>query len=149
DNGAEFINEELVRYCAQEHLTFTRGRAGRKNDNPYVEQKNWSVVRRLVGYARYDTPRQVQLLNQLYSVYLLYVNHFLPVMKLLRKERQGSRTKRIYDEPKTPYQRVLDAPTVSKVAKAKLRAQHRTLDVVHLKQQIDKFLAALKASAGE
>ena len=149
DNGGEFINDELVRYCEQEHVTFTRGRAGRKNDNPYVEQKNWSVVRRLVGYARYDTPRQVQLLNQLYRVYTLYVNHFLPVMKLLRKERIGSRTKRIYDEPKTPYQRVLDAPTVSKAAKAKLRAQHRTLDVVRLKQQTDKYLAELKATTGE
>ncbi len=149
DNGAEFINDELVRYCVQEQLTFTRGRAGRKNDNPYVEQKNWSVVRRLVGYARYDTARQVQLLNQLYRVYTLYVNHFLPVMKLLRKERQGSRIKRIYDEPKTPYQRVLDAPTVSQIAKTKLRAQHRTLDIVHLKQQIDQYVTALKVSAGE
>lgn len=149
DNGSEFINDQLWRYCHQEQLTFTRGRAGRKNDNPYVEQKNWSVVRRLVGYARYDTPRQVQYLNALYQVYELYVNHFLPVMKLVRKERHGTRVKRIYDEPQTPYQRVLDSPTVSATVKAKLRAQHARLDVVQLKQQIDKLLATLKASVRE
>ncbi len=91
----------------------------------------------------------MQLLNQLYRVYTLYVNHFLPVMKLLRKERIGSRTKRVYGDPQTPYQRVLDSSKVSQTAKAKLRAQHRILDVVRLKQQIDQLLAELKVTTGE
>ena len=146
DNGGEFINDQLWRYCQHEHLTFTRGRAGCKNGNPYVEQKNWSVVRRLVGYSRYDTPRQVQQLNALYAIYRLHVNHFLPVTKLARKERRGSRIRRIYDHPKTPYQRVLDSPHVSAERKAALRAIHVKLDMVKLKQQIDLLMDALEPS---
>ncbi len=143
DNGGEFINDQLWRYCEHEHLTFTRGRAGRKNDNPYVEQKNWSVVRRLVGYNRYDTTRQVNQLNALYAVYRLYVNHFLPVTKLEKKVRVGSRVKKVYDAPKTPFQRLLDSPQVSESVKAKLRAVHASLDVVKLKQQLDQMVDAL------
>ena len=143
DNGSEFINDQLWRYCEQEHVTFTRGRAGRKNDNPFVESKNWSVVRRLVGYGRFDTQSQVNQLNAVYAVYRLYINHFLPVTKLQQKIRTGSRVKKIYDAPKTPYQRVLDAPEVSKSVKAKLRAEHATLDVVKLKKQIDRMSDSL------
>ena len=146
DNGGEFINDELARYCAQEHLTFTRGRAGRKNDNPYVEQKNWSVIRRLVGYGRYETQKQVNQLNALYAVYRLYVNHFLPVPKLVSKVREGSKIKKVYDDPKTPYQRVWDSPQVSPKDKRKLRAIHATLDVVELKRQIDELMDALSPS---
>lgn len=146
DNGAEFINEELVRYCEKEQLTFTRGRVGRKNDNPFVEQKNWSVVRRLVGYGRYETQRQVNQLNALYAVYRLYVNHFLPVQKLMAKVRAGSRVKKIYDDPKTPYQRVLDSDQVSSEAKRKLRAIHAQLKVVELRRQLDALLEQLNPS---
>lgn len=145
DNGSEFINDQLWRYCEQEHLTFTRGRAGRKNDNPFVEGKNWSVVRRLVGYGRFDTQQQVHQLNELYGVYRLYINHFLPVTKLQtespfrKKVREASRVKKVYDAPKTPYQRVLDSTEVSQSVKAKLRTEHVTLDVVKLKKQIDQM----------
>jgi hypothetical protein len=144
DNGAEFINHELQRYCEHEHLTFTRGRVGRKNDNAFVEEKNWSVVRRLVGYGRYDTAKQIAQMNALYKVYRLYFNHFLPVTKLIKTEHHGSRVKKIYDAPKTPYQRVLDAPEVSDEVKAKLRREHAKLDVVQLKRQLDQLLAELK-----
>lgn len=144
DNGSEFINDELWRYCEHEQLTFTRSRAGRKNDNCFVEQKNWSVVRRLVGYGRYDTPRQVALLNRLYACYRLYVNFFLPVMKLKEKVRAGSRTRRIYDEPQTPYARVLASPHVSEADKAKLRALYATLDVVLLRRELDALLPQLR-----
>lgn len=144
DNGAEFINHELQRYCEQEQLTFTRGRVGRKNDNPFVEEKNWSVVRRLVGYSRYDTPKQVAQLNALYQVHRLYFNHFLPVTKLIQTEHHGSRVKKIYDAPQTPYQRVIDSAEVSDQAKAKLRREHAKLDVVQLKRQLDQRLAELK-----
>ncbi len=146
DNGAEFINDQLLRYCTQERITFTRGRVGRKNDNPYVEQKNWSVARRLVGYDRYDTTKQVAQLNALYDIYRLYTNHFLPVVKLVEKVRVGSRVKRIFDEPQTPYQRLLDSPQLNDEAKANLRAVHAKLAVVNLKQQIDGLLARLPAN---
>jgi hypothetical protein len=144
DNGSEFINHELLRYCVQEQLTFTRGRGGRKNDNPFVEEKNWSAVRRLVGYGRYNTKQQVAQLNAIYKVYRLYFNHFLPLTKLIRTEHHGSRVKKIYDTPKTPYQRVLDSPHVSGDAKARLRREHAKLDVVQLKRQLDQLLAQLK-----
>lgn len=146
DNGNEFINDQLLRYCEQEHLTFTRGRVGRKNDNPYVEQKNWSVVRRLVGYDRYDTQRQVDQLNWVYRVYRLYVNFFLPVMKLKEKVRIGSRIKKIYDAPQTPYARVLASPDVAEADKATLRAIYAQLDVVNLKRELETLLDALKPS---
>ncbi len=146
DNGAEFINAQLWRYCEQEQITFTRGRVGRKNDNPYVEQKNWSVARRLVGYNRYDTQKQVDQLNALYEVYRLYTNHFLPITKLIRKVREESRVKRIFDAPQTPYQRVLDSPHVSAAEKAQLKAVHAKLAVVTLKQRIDQMLVRIPAS---
>ncbi len=143
DNGSEFINNELWRYCEREQITFTRSRAGRKNDNCYVEQKNWSVVRRIVGYGRYDTVRQVALLNRLYGYYRLYVNFFLPVMKLQEKVRDGSRTRRIYDAPQTPYERALASPHVSAQDKAKLRQTYAALDVVVLRREIDALLEEL------
>src|SRR5712692_4340942 len=99
DNGSEFINDQLYRYCLEEEITFTRARAYRKNDNCYVEQKNWSVVRRALGYDRYDTPQQLRLLNQLYSRLRLYTNYFQPVMKLEEKIRVGSKVKKKYDQP--------------------------------------------------
>jgi len=137
DNGAEFINDQLYRYCLREKLTFTRGRAGKKNDSAYAEQKNWSVVRRAVGYHRYDTPEQLDLLNRLYAVMHFYVNFFLPVMKLEEKTRIGSRVKKIYDAPQTPYARVLSSPDVSEEHKALLRETYALLDLVQLRQQID------------
>ena len=146
DNGSEFINDELVRYCDHEHLTFTRGRAGHKNDNPYVEQKNWSVVRRCIGYGRYDTLTQVNQLNALYAAYRLFANHFLPVQKLVTKTREGSKVKRVFDDYQTPCRRVLDSPQVSHKDKRKLRAIHAKLDVVILRRQINERLDALKPS---
>ncbi len=144
DNGSEFINNELYRYCVQEELTFTRGRVGRKNDNPFVEQKNWSAIRRSVGYGRYDTPNQLQCLNAFYEVHRLYLNHFLPVTKLVVTQRQGRRLKKKYDALQTPYQRVLDAPELSAKAKAKLRREHTRLDLVALKREWNKRLNVLK-----
>jgi hypothetical protein len=143
DNGAEFINDQLYRYCLSEHITFTRGRVGNKNDSAFAEQKNWSVVRRAVGYYRYDTPQQLDLLNRLYAVMHLYVNFFLPVMKLEHKSRVGSKVKRTYDKPQTPYARVLASPHVSEEYKALLRETHALLSLVHLRQQINELLDQL------
>lgn len=137
DNGSEFINDQLYRYCLQEKLTFTRGRAGKNNDSAYVEQKNWSVVRRAVGYYRYDTPEQLALLNRLYALLHSYTNFFLPVMKLKEKVQIGSKKKRVYDDPLTPYARILASPDVQVADKDQLRETHGFLDLVSLRKHID------------
>lgn len=144
DSGSEFINHQLYRYSIQEKITFTRGRSGKKNDNAFVEEKNDSIVRRWVGYGRYNTHEQVAVLNELYEVLRLYTNFFLPVMKLKEKIRVGSKVIKKYDTPKTPYQRILEAKEVSKEIKDRLREQYKTLNLVLLKKQIDAILQRLK-----
>lgn len=114
DNGSEFINAQLYRYCEQQQITFTGARPYRKNDNCHVEQKNWSVVRKTVGYLRYDQPEQLELLNRLYGVLRLYTNYFQPVLKLVKKERQGAKVKKTYDQAQTPCQLVLNSPSIPK-----------------------------------
>lgn len=94
DNGGEFINHQLIRYCQKEQITFTRSRPSKKNDNCYVEQKNWTMVRKTVGYLRYETEDELLLLNQLYSLLRLYTNFFQPVTKLVFKERVNSKVKK-------------------------------------------------------
>lgn len=138
DNGSEFINDELLRYCKQEQISFTRSRPYRKNDNCFVEQKNYSIVRRAVGYARYDTDEQCQLLNELYSYLRLYTNFFLPTMKLKSKERVGSRVKKKYDQALTPYQRVMQSKLISKAKKEQLRIKYATLNPVALKRKLER-----------
>ncbi len=147
DNGSEFINGQLLRYAQREHLTFTRTRPGRKNDNAHVEQKNWSVVRRFVGDLRYDTPQQLTLLNQLYEVLHDYINFFLPTVKLKEKRRTGAKVTRVYEHPATPYQRVLADPHLPAQVKTRLRRHYQQLDVVALRQQIDVLSRQLWASA--
>jgi len=143
DSGSEFINDILYRYCIQEKITFTRGRPGKKNDNPFVEQKNDSIVRHWVGYKRYDTEEQVKLLNDLYELLRLYTNFFLPVMKLQEKTRIGSKIKKRYDTAKTPYQRILEAEDVSEGVKNKLTEQYKLLSLVNLKRQLDHLTRQL------
>lgn len=147
DSGSEFINDQLYRYSIQEKITFTRGRAGKKNDNPYVEEKNDSIVRKWVGYGRFDTQVQVDILNEFYNVLRLYTNFFLPVQKLVRKERIGSKVKKIHDKPKTPYQRIMEAEDVTEEIKDKLKKQYQTLNLVQLKRQIDEILKRLKPTS--
>ena len=139
DNGSEFINTQLERYCRDQKLTFTRSRPYRKNDNCFVEQKNYSVVRRAVGYGRFDTDQQLQLLNELYSQLRLYTNFFLPTMKLVAKERVGSRVKKRYDKAQTPYQRVLASPQVGKPDQQRLKTKYATLNPAALKRKIDRL----------
>lgn len=139
DNGSEFINAELERYCREQEITFTRSRPYRKNDNCFVEQKNYSVVRRSVGYARYDTEEQLALLNQLYGYLRLYTNFFMPSMKLVSKERCGSQVKKRHDQAQTPYRRVLLAPEISDKEKRKLQMQYETLNPAELKRQIERL----------
>lgn len=143
DSGSEFINDILYRYCVQEKITFTRGRPGKKNDNPFVEQKNDSIVRRWVGYKRYETEEQVKLLNDLYELLRLYTNFFLPVQKLQSKERIGSKVKKIYDKAKTPYQRILESQDIPQEVKNKLMQEYKSLCLVYLKKYIDTIVSKL------
>jgi len=139
DNGAEFINDHLLRYCKEEHITFTRSRPYRKNDSCFVEQKNWSVIRRAVGYSRYDTDKELSILNKLYGYLRLYVNFFQPVRKLMKKERIGSKVIKRYDEAKTPYRRVLASPDIEDEIKVKLKNQYAMLNPAELKRKITKL----------
>jgi hypothetical protein len=147
DNGSEFINTHLVRYCEAEHITFTRSRPYKKNDNCFVEQKNYSIVRRTVAYYRYDTPRQLVLLNAIYQKLRLYTNFFQPVMKLRQKVREGSKLTRRYDTPQTPYKRLLDHPLVLQEVKDHLTRQYAALNVVALKRELNHLQQELFASA--
>jgi hypothetical protein len=147
--GSEFINNHLYGYCEEEKITFTRARAYRKNDNCYVEQKNYSVVRRWVGYHRYDTAQQLRLLNQLYSRLRLYTNYFQPVMKLEEKIRLGIKVKKRYDQPRTPYQRVLESPLVEKEHKKKLNQEYAKLNPAELRRQISSLQIKLRKLAAK
>ena len=138
DNGSEFVNKELLRYCQKERITFTRARPYRKNDNCYVEQKNYSVVRQTVGYQRFDTAAELIVLKQLYATLRWYTNFFQPTMKLKSKERVGSRVKKSYHAPQTPYQRVLACAEVTAADKKKLQRQYRLLNPAALKRELDK-----------
>ena len=147
DNGSEFINKPLTEYCKREKLTFTRSRPYRKNDNCFVEQKNYSVVRRAVGYQRYDTEEQLDLLNELYATLRLYTNFFQPTMKLQSKERVGSQVTKRYQRAKTPYKRVLDSPNIAKASKDLLRAKYATLNPAALNRKIKRLQNALLKTA--
>ena len=137
DNGGEFINHQLARYCTDEEITFTRARSGRKNDNCHVEQKNWSIVRRMSGYDRFEGADACRELNNLYEVVREYVNFFMPSMKLVEKVRDGAKVTKRYDKAQTPYQRVLASPHVSRAAKAKLRKHYATLNPAVLKRELE------------
>jgi hypothetical protein len=139
DSGSEFINAHLFRYCGQEGITFTRARSYRKNDNCFVEQKNYSVVRRAVGYLRYDTEEELLTLNELYRYLRLYTNFFQPTMKLIEKTRIGSKVIKKYDTPKTPYRRVLASTYVSDKRKEVLKGQYAKLNPAQLKRQITRL----------
>jgi len=139
DNGAEFINAHLIRYCKEHKITFTRSRPYRKNDSCFVEQKNWSVIRRAVGYGRYDTDKELNTLNKLYGYLRLYVNFFQPVRKLIKKERIGSKVIKRYDEAKTPYRRVLVSTDIEDEVKVKLRKEYDMLNPAELKRKITKL----------
>lgn len=143
DNGGEFINNELFRYCVAEKITFTRSRPLRKNDNCFVEQKNYTIVRRTTGYYRYEDDRQLELLEEIYRHLRLYTNFFLPVMKLVSKTRTGSTVHKQYDLPQTPFQRVLAHPQISDQAKAELSSQFEALNPAQLKRTISQLQTEL------
>ena len=141
DNGSEFLNDHLIRFCKANSLKFTRGRPYKKNDNPHVEQKNFQHVRCLVGYERYDTPEQVNWLNRLYEVYDNYVNLFQPTRKLISKERHGSTVRKRYDIAKTPLQRAFETGVVTQESVDKYKKLHQSLNPLALHQQIERLVS--------
>jgi len=136
DNGSEFINAHLYQWCVDQRITFTRSRPQRKNDNCFVEQKNFPVVRQQVGYLRYDTPAELEVLGELYRHLRLYVNFFQPQMRLVEKVRQGAKLTRRHDPARTPYRRIMDSPLVADEAKDALTRHYLELNPVALKLDI-------------
>ncbi len=136
DNGSEFINAHLQKYCEEEKITFTRSRPYRKNDSCYIEQKNWHIVRKTVGYWRYEKDHEIFLLNKIYENLRLYTNYFQPQMKLIEKIRKGSKVSKKYDIATTPYQRILCCPNIAESIKENLKNQYETLNPVVLQNNL-------------
>jgi hypothetical protein len=143
DNGSEFINRHLFAYCQREKITFTRSRSYKKNDNCYVEQKNWSVVRRLIGYDRYSSRAALEALNRVYYLTRLYVNFFQPVMKVVSKTRHGAKVHKVYDTARTPYQRLLESGVLTEDKQQELAATYHGLNPARLLKQINDNLESL------
>jgi len=144
DNGSEFLNWALYQHLTGRpvKLPWTRSRAYRKNDNAHCEQKNWTHVRQLFGHERFAHPELVALMNDLYAQeWSQFTNHFKPTFKLLKRDKRGSKTVRIYEQkPQTPYQRLLDSPDIDEATKTKLRQEHAQLDPFELKKGIERKL---------
>jgi len=148
DNGSEFLNDQLLRYCRARRIQFTRGRPYKKDDNAHIEQKNWTHVRRLIGWDRYDSPAAVGLLNDLYRNELRWMmNLFQPSVKLIRKQRVGSRLKRRYDTPQTPLDRLRASQEADPSRVAELLEIRQKTDPFALAQSIEKKLDRIAALA--
>jgi hypothetical protein len=147
DNGSEFINETLVSWCRRERINFTRGRAYKKNDQAWVEQRNWQSIRRHVGYQRYSTKIAYELLGKLYPLLCLQMNFFRPVRKLVSKERQGAKVSKRYDAPRTPYQRLRTSGVLADEALAMLEKRFLALNPAQLQRRIDQLLHQLWETA--
>jgi hypothetical protein len=149
DNGTEFINDHLLRYCNANKITFTRSRPGNKNDGCHVEEKNWSIVRQAVGYHRYDTAAELALLNQLYALLRLRINFFCPHQKLISKHREGAKVIKRYDLARTPYQRILADDSIPARIKDELTHQYQTLNPAQIRRDTialsDQLLQLVKA----
>ena len=143
DNGSEFINHEFYTYCRQEKITFTRSRSYKKNDSCHVEQKNGNIVRRIVGYDRYASKKAYESLERLYSLVRLYVNFFQPTMKLVSKTRHGAKVHKVYEEAKTPYQRLVESGVLTESKIQELTAIYSYLNPVSLLHQINENLEYL------
>ena len=143
DNGSEFINHTLFNWCRLEKVSFTRGRSYRKNDQAYVEQRNWLTVRRHVGYDRLASKQAYALLGELYPLLCLQLNFFRPLRKVVAKERLGARVLKRYDEPRTAHQRLLDSGTLSQEQRGRLAVRLQTINPAELHRRIDKLLRQL------
>jgi hypothetical protein len=144
DNGSEFINKPLQKWCSAEGIQFTRSRPYHKNDNCYVEQKNNSCVRNFVGYYRFSSQKECDALAAVYRPLCLLLNYFIPTQKLLSKTRIGSKIKRLYDKKiLSPYQRLLASPDLSDKCKQELAKRYKPLNPVKLQQEVHEAVDAL------
>lgn len=142
DNGIEFVNHLLVQeFKDAQGVDVARGRSGKSNDQCHIEQKNSTFVRSVFGHARIEDPSLVPLMNEIYEVWGLLHNYFMPQMKLISKDRMGSKVKKKYDKPKTPYQRIIECPTVSEEVKENLRKTKETLNPFELQAKLQEKLA--------
>lgn len=143
DNGSEFINNIMRRFCETHRITFTRIRPGRKNDNCYVEQKNYTTLRRFLGYSRYDTPEELVLVRKILKAVELYVNFFQPSQKLTQKKRVGAKVSRKHSIAKTPYQRLLASGILKPPQKQQLHKIYETLNPMTLLKKIRRLQTKL------
>ena len=143
DNGSEFINWHLLRWCEQEKITFTRSRSGNSNDGAHVEQKNWAIVRNVVGYHRYDTPAELVLLNQIWALQSLMTNYFSAQQKLVSKVRNGAKVTKKYDPAQTPHRRSMTHTTLSEQDKAILTDTYADLNPAAIQREIQVLTAQL------
>jgi len=143
DNGSEFINRHMYHYCRDEKITFTRSRSYKKNDSCHVEQKNWNVVRRVIGYGRYSSRAALAALNNIYSLLRLYMNFFQPVMKIISKTRHGARVHKVYDTAQTPYQRLLKSGILTEAKQRELTELYQSLNPAALLEHINSSLDIL------
>ena len=143
DNSSEFINHTLFNWCRREKVDFSRGRSYKKNDQAYVEQRNWLTVRRQVGYDRLASKRAYALLGQLYPLLRLQLNFFRPIRKIVAKERVGPRVIKRYGEPRTAYQRLLLADTLEENERSALKETMRAINPADLQRRIDRLLREL------
>jgi hypothetical protein len=139
DNGSEFINHSLLSWCDTNRITFTRTRPYKKNDNCFVEQKNLTCVRDYVGYRRFDTPAEHQALARVYATLCPLLNYFLPTVK----QRQGVKVRKVYDQPQSPYQRLMASPDLPDQVKAELKGRYQQYNPVLLQQEVHRAVNAL------
>jgi hypothetical protein len=145
DNDTGMINDLLWRYCQKAQIQMSRSRPYQKNDNAWVEQRNWTQVRKVVGYRRMDTTGELLILRELYASLTLHKNLFQPTMKLQEKVREGGKIRRKYDEPKTPYQRLLESGRLSAAAQRRRTAQYASLNAAKLRRRIEEWQTRLFA----
>jgi hypothetical protein len=143
DNGAQFINRGLIDWCRRHAIRFSRGRPYKKNDQAWVEQRNWQSVRRYVGYERYSTKAAYDLLLRLYPLLCLQMNFFRPVRKLVSKLRQGAKLTKRYDAPMTPYQRLIACGVIDEATKTSIEKRLTALNPAELQRNIDRLLHQL------
>jgi hypothetical protein len=136
DNGSEFINEHLLKYCTERQITFTRSRPGNKNDGAHVEQKNWARVRELVGYLRYDTPAELAKLNEIWELDRIFTNYLLAQQKLIEKHRHGAKVIKKHDAPATPHQRAVRHGKMRKRPIIQMNAAFKRIKPAALSRQI-------------
>lgn len=143
DNGSEFINDDLLAWCQDRRITFTRSRPGNKNDGCHVEQKNWAVVRTVAGYYRYDTASELLLLNEIWQLQSQLTNYFHPQQKLVSKVRTGAKVSRKHDKAKTPFHRAADHPNTTVERIVALKRTYSLINPAATKRQIQALTAQL------